>query len=112
LHFELESALILDNLRVHHAKLVKAWLAKHEDEIEVFYLPSYSPELNPDEMLNADLKQAVTTKAPARTKGQLLKTTTSHMRKLQKSPERVKSYFEHAPFDPSVPDSFSWHPHV
>src|SRR5690606_33840838 len=89
--------LILDNLRVHHAKLVKAWLAKHEDEIEVFYLPSYSPELNPDEMLNADLKQAVTTKAPARTKGQLLKVTTSHMRKLQKSPERVKSYFGHAP---------------
>ena len=63
----------------------------------MFYLPSYSPELNPDEMLNADLKQAVTTKAPARTKGQLLKTTTSHMRKLQKSPARVKSYFEHAP---------------
>ena len=86
--------LILDNLRVHHAKLVKAWFAKHQDEIEVFYLPSYSPELNPDEMLNADLKQAVTTKAPARTKGQLLKTTTSHMRKLQKSPARVKSYFE------------------
>lgn len=89
--------LILDNLRVHHAKLVKAWLAKHQDEIEVFYLPSYSPELNPDEMLNADLKQAVTTRAPARTKGQLLKATTGHMRKLQKSPERVKSYFEHAP---------------
>jgi len=89
--------LILDNLRVHHARLVKAWLAKHTDEIEVFYLPSYSPELNPDEMLNADLKQAVTTKAPARTKGQLLKATTSHMRKLQKSSERVKSYFEHAP---------------
>lgn len=78
-------------------KLVKACLTKHQDEIEVFYLPSYSPELNPDEMLNADLKQAVTTKAPARTKGQLLKTTISHMRKLQKSPERVKSYFEHAP---------------
>ena len=72
--------LILDNLRVHHARLVKAWLAKHQDEIEVFYLPSYSPELNPDEMLNADLKQAVTSKAPARTKGQLLKVTTSHMR--------------------------------
>ncbi|RFC37606.1 MAG: DDE superfamily endonuclease [Candidatus Nitrotoga sp. LAW] len=61
--------LMLDNLRVHHAKLVKAWLAKQQDEIEVFYLPSYSPELNPDEMLNADLKQAVTTKVPARTKG-------------------------------------------
>jgi transposase len=57
--------LILDNLRVHHCKPVKAWLAKHTDSIEVFYLPSYSPELNPDEMANADIKQAVTTKAPA-----------------------------------------------
>ena len=41
--------LILDNLRVHHSKLVKEWLAEHEQEIELFYLPSYSPELNPDE---------------------------------------------------------------
>lgn len=44
--------LILDNLQVHHAKLVKAWLLRHEDQIEVFYLPSCSPELNPDEYLN------------------------------------------------------------
>ena len=35
--------LILDNLRVHHARKVKAWLAEHKAEIEVFYLPSYSP---------------------------------------------------------------------
>ncbi len=63
----------------------------------MLYLPCYSPELNPDEMLNAYLKQAVTTLAPARTKGQLLKTTTSHIRKLHKSPARVKSHFEHAP---------------
>ena len=41
--------LILDNLRVHHAKVVRAWLADHHELIEVFYLPSYSPELNPDE---------------------------------------------------------------
>ncbi|KAF1015282.1 MAG: IS630 family transposase ISCARN25 [Burkholderia gladioli] len=51
--------LILDNLKVHHAKPVTAWLAEHGDEIEVFYLPSYSQELNPDEMLNADLKANV-----------------------------------------------------
>jgi transposase len=60
--------LILDNLRVHHSKPVKAWLAEHTHEIEVFYLPSYSPELNPDEMANAHLKQAVTKLAPARAK--------------------------------------------
>ena len=44
---------VLISLRVHHARPVKAWFAKHQDEVEVFYLPSFSPELNPDEMLNA-----------------------------------------------------------
>jgi hypothetical protein len=48
--------LILDNLKVHHAKLVTAWLADRKDQIEVFYLPPYSPEINPDEYLNRDLK--------------------------------------------------------
>jgi len=51
--------LILDNLRVHHSELVKKWLDKHKDKIEVFYLPSYSPELNPDEYLNNSLKGRV-----------------------------------------------------
>jgi len=89
--------LILDNLRVHHAKPVKAWLAEHADAIEVFYLPSYSPELNPDEMANADIKQAVTKLAPARTKLQLLKATAHHLRSVQRQPERIRKYFEHGP---------------
>lgn len=89
--------LILDNLRVHHAKPVKAWLAKHADAIEVFYLPSYSPELNPDEMANADIKQAVTKLAPARTKLQLVKATARHLRSVQRQPERIRKYFMHDP---------------
>lgn len=89
--------LILDNLRVHHSKPVKKWLAEHRDEIEVFYLPSYSPELNPNEMANADLKQAVTKGAPARTKLHLVKATAGHLRSVSRQPERVKSYFEHEP---------------
>lgn len=89
--------LILDNLRVHHAKPVKAWLAEHKDAIEVFYLPSYSPELNPDEMANADLKQAVTKQAPARTRLQLVKATARHLRSVQKQPARIQSYFQHDP---------------
>lgn len=40
-------SLILDTLRVHPAQPVKAWLAEPVDPIEVFYLPAYSPELNP-----------------------------------------------------------------
>jgi transposase len=63
--------LVLDNLGVHHCKPVKQWLAEHLAEIEVFYLPSYSPELNPDERLNADLKHAMGSKVPMRTKAKL-----------------------------------------
>ncbi|CDL79850.1 transposase [Xenorhabdus cabanillasii] len=48
--------LILDTLRVHHARLIKKWLEKHKNRIEVFYLPTYSSELNPDESFNGDLK--------------------------------------------------------
>jgi len=43
---------ILDNLRVHHLRPVKEWLANDAEEIEVFHLPAYAPELNPDEYLN------------------------------------------------------------
>ena len=89
--------LVLDNLRVHHSKPVKEWLAKHDDAIEVFYLPSYSPELNPDEMANADIKQAVTKLAPARTKLQLVKAASHHLRSVQKQPERIRRYFQHDP---------------
>lgn len=52
--------LILDNFGVHHSKPVKAWPADHKREIEVFYLPSYGPELSRKEKVNADLKQAAT----------------------------------------------------
>ena len=62
--------LILDRLKVHRARLAQDWLAEHRAEIEVHDLPAYSPELNPDEGVNADLKQAVPRKAPARSKQQ------------------------------------------
>ena len=85
--------LILDNLRAHHSKAVKKWLADNEEKIAVFYLPSYSPELNPDELLNADLKQRVTQAAPARNKLALTRTAISALRSIQKQPERVENYF-------------------
>ncbi len=87
--------LVLDNLRVHHARVFKAWLSEHGDQIEVFYLPSYSPELNPDEYLNCDLKAGVHSGKPARNKPQLKSKAISHMRMLQKKPQRVAKYFEH-----------------
>lgn len=51
--------LILDNLRVHHSKKVKAWLEERSERIEVFFLPAYASELNPGEYLNGDLKHQV-----------------------------------------------------
>ena len=89
--------LILDNLRVHHAKLVKEWLAKPKikEQIEVFYLPAYSPELNPDEYLNCDLKAGIHTGDAPKNEQALKGRVVSHMRMLQKHPDRVKKYFKH-----------------
>ena len=87
--------LILDNLRVHHCKPVKEWLSEHKAMIEVFYLPAYSPELNPDEYLNCDLKKGVHSGRPARNKKQLKQKTRAHMSMLQRKPSRVKKYFLH-----------------
>lgn len=87
--------LILDNLRVHHSHVVKDWVQDYKDQIELFFLPSYSPELNPDEYLNCDLKAGVHSGAPARSKRQLKGKAISHLRMLQKSPKRVAKYFKH-----------------
>ena len=86
--------LILDNLRVHHSKPVKAWLEENKEKIECFYLPSYSPELNPEERLNSDLKQAIGSKVPTRTKEKLRNAANDHMTMLENNPERVVSYFQ------------------
>jgi transposase len=65
----------------------------HTEQIEIFYLPSYSPELNPDELLNADLEQRVTTAAPARTKRGLTQSAVRALRSVQNSHKRVRNYF-------------------
>ena len=90
--------LILDQLKAHRARLTRDWLAAHRSEIEVHYLPPYSPELNPDEGVHADLEQAVPRKAPARSKQQLKRAAISHMRSLAKRPKRIRSIFQHQQF--------------
>jgi transposase len=87
--------LILDNLKVHHSKAVAEWLEKKKDTIAVFYLPSYSPELNPDEYLNNDLKNRIHSGTQAKTVKDLKHKTESFMRTLVKRPRHVKKYFEH-----------------
>ena len=86
--------LILDNLRVHHSKVVKAWVAERLDQIELFYLPSYSPQLNPEERLNADLKQEIVKRVPVRTRAKLHDAANERMLMLDRAPERVIAYFQ------------------
>jgi len=85
---------IVDNLRVHHSKKVKAWLIKHKDRIEVFYLPPYSPEYNPDELLNANLKRDIGNRTMPKTEKDLEHNVRSHMKSLQLRPDKVASFFD------------------
>jgi len=87
--------LVLDNLKVHHAKIVRAWLEAHQDQIEVFYLPSYSPELNPDEYLNGDLKAGVHGGIPSRDEKGLVRAVLGHMHGLRQRPAHAIKFFEH-----------------
>jgi transposase len=48
--------LIVDNHRVHHSKKVKAYVSEHQDKLELFYLPPYCPDMNPQELVNQDVK--------------------------------------------------------
>lgn len=86
---------ILDNLRVHHGKIVAAWLERHKDKIEVFYLPPYSPEINPDEYLNHALKMDVHSGKHPRNKKDITHKIQSFMRRLQHNKQRVVAFFQH-----------------
>lgn len=86
--------LVLDNLRVHHSRKVRAWLEDKTEQIELHFLPSYAPDLNPDEYLNCDLKARLSAAEPVRKPGKMHKKVLSHLRSIQKDPERVRSYFQ------------------
>jgi len=87
--------LILDNLRIHHAKLVKAWVEEHQTQIALFYLPAYSPDLNPDEYLNNDFKRNVNAEQIPTNKKELTQNTENFMNMLSNDSARVSSYFKH-----------------
>jgi transposase len=87
--------LICDNHSAHHAKTVQAWVAKRADRIELLFLPAYSPELNPDEYLNQDVKRHMRTLYPRPTDKPGLKTAIrSFLHRRQKQPHIVSNYFK------------------
>jgi transposase len=87
--------LIVDRLRAHMTPAVQAWVAAHRDRIEVFYLPRYAPELNPDEYLNNDLKGQVHATGLPHDKAEVRSHIQEFMRRLLHLPEHVMSYFQH-----------------
>jgi transposase len=87
--------LIVDNLSVHDANAVEEWLAQRKDKIEVFYLPKYAPERNPDEYLNCDVKGNINTDGLPKDREELKGKLHRFMQKLTKLPGRVASYFKH-----------------
>jgi transposase len=87
--------LIADRLQAHKTPAVQAWVEAHRDQIEVFYLPTYSPELNPVEYLNNDMKGAVNEAGLPPDRPTLQGRLSDFMRRLVRVPEHVISYFLH-----------------
>jgi len=89
--------LIVDSHPAHKAGKVTRWLAEKPDErsgrLELFFLPGYSPELNPDECLNQDTKQAMRKTRP-RHQREMIANVRSHLRRRQKQPKVVKRFFQ------------------
>jgi transposase len=90
-----EVFLIVDHLSVHEAAAVERWLADKTDRIEVFYLPKYAPERNPDEYLNCDVKANINTDGLPKDRAELKGNLHRFMQRLAHLPARIASYFEH-----------------
>jgi transposase len=86
--------LIIDQHPVHVAAKVKKWFKKNEKRIQVFYLPSYSPDLNPDEKLNQDVKSNAVGRRRPHDQNQMMRNVRSYLYSRQRKPHVVKKYFQ------------------
>lgn len=84
--------LIVDQHPVHKSKKVSTWLKHHEKQVKIFFLPSYCPELNPDELLNQDVKSQALSKQRPTSQDEMLKCVIKHLRMRQKQPTIVKKF--------------------
>jgi len=86
--------LICDNHSTHHAKAVKAWVSQRPERIELHFLPAYSPELNPDEYLNQDIKRHMRELHPRPIdKPGLVTELRRFLHRRQRQPRIVSNYF-------------------
>lgn len=85
--------LVVDSHPAHKSKKVRDWVTKCEGKIQMFFLPGYSPDLNPDEMLNQDVKSNALGRRRPHTQSEMIKDVRSYLRKRQRRPHLVKRYF-------------------
>jgi len=85
--------LIIDGHPVHRARKIKQWQKENARRIRIFFLPGYSPELNPDEMLNNDVKSNSVGRRRARTQPELISNVRGFLRHRQNQPHIVRNYF-------------------
>ncbi len=86
--------LIVDGHPVHRSGKVKKWVEKHCEQLCLFFLPGYSPELNPDEMLNQDVKSNAVGRRRPRDQQEMTRTIRGYLRSRQRRPHMVKRYFQ------------------
>lgn len=84
--------LIVDGHPAHRAKAVTVWLGDHAERIELFFLPGYAPDLNPDELLNGDIKRAVCQVRP-RDRETMKAATRKWLHRRQKQPATLAKFF-------------------
>jgi transposase len=86
--------LIVDRHPVHKARSVTRWLAARADQIALFLLPGYSPELNPDELLNQDVKTNALGRRRPGDLAEMMDDARTYLRSTQKQPGLVRRYFQ------------------
>ena len=86
--------LIVDGHPVHRATKIKNWVGNNTEHILLFFLPGYSPELNPDEILNQDVKSNAVGRKRPRNQKELLTNVRGYLRSRQRQPRIVKKYFQ------------------
>jgi transposase len=87
--------LVLDGHPVHRARLVSGWVAQRPTRIQLHFLPGYSPELNPVELLNNDVKANAAGRRRARSVVELTGELRAYVRRRQRHPGVVAGFFTH-----------------
>lgn len=85
---------IIDGAPCHKAKVIKRYVKKNVSWLSLFYLPGYSPELNPDEEVWNHVKTRRLNALPMRDRSQLRRAVIGSLRSLQKRPAQVRRFFE------------------